>query len=134
MVSKKFVTFGTVIVSMVGVLCLRQSSGAQGLAQSPSVSSEVLPTLSQLSDHGESWLSGSLAQEQAISENDRKMLVQQRYAMERELEGIAVIDRKVWIPMRDGDRWRRTSIDREALRDECQLSCNVHRITLTIGM
>jgi uncharacterized protein len=104
MVSKKFVTLGTVIVSTVGVLCLRQSSGAQGLSQLPSASSEILPTLSQLSDHGEPWLSGSLAQEQAISENDRKMLVQQRYAMERELEGIAVIDRKVWIPMRDGEK------------------------------
>ena len=73
---------------------------AQTAPRVPSASSTILPTLEQRSDEPLFWEPAARAE--AVSKRNRERSVRERYAKESELEKIAVIDRKVWIPMRDG--------------------------------
>ncbi len=74
---------------------------AQGQSQAHTADSATIhPTLAQRSDQFLYW--EPAAREQAMSASDRATLAAKRYATEEELEKLAVIDRKVWIPMRDG--------------------------------
>lgn len=75
---------------------------AEAAPRVPSASSTILPTLEQRSDEPLFWEPAARAD--AAARRDRERTVRERYAKERELEKIAVIDRKVWIPMRDGKK------------------------------
>ena len=58
----------------------------------------------------------------------------QRVQNEKELESVAVIERKVMIPMRDGVAWRRMSTDRKMRRGRCRLFGCARRTILIFGM
>ncbi len=104
MTSMKSVRFGgAVTVSALVFLCFVPRLQAQGVSQAGTADSVTLhPTLEQHADHRLYW--EPAARLQSMSARDRTALVAKRYAMERKLEKIAIIDRKVWIPMRDGKK------------------------------
>jgi hypothetical protein len=49
-------------------------------------------------------LSSSAQRRQNLTPEEREKLIEKRNAIEQELESVAIIDRKVMVPMRDGKR------------------------------
>ncbi len=84
-------------VFSMGLLCLAPTAQASP-PTGQTKSGVLLPTYSQISTKS-SYGSSSFRQARA----DRQM-IERRFADEKELEKLAVVDRKVWIRMRDGKK------------------------------